>query len=88
MMLLEVASMKTPIISSDIPENKAVFDENSVLFFKTDDVVDLSEKLKFAFEQPEKMDELSINAFEVLKEKYQWSLLADKYATLYEELVK
>ena len=88
MMLLEVASMKTPIISSDIPENKAVFDENSVLFFKTDDAVDLSEKLKFALEQPEKMGELSNNAFEVLKKKYQWSLLADKYAMLYKELVK
>ncbi len=88
MMLLEVASMKTPIVSSDIPENKAVFDEDSVLFFKTDDEVDLSEKLKYALEQPKIMDELSNNAYKVLMEKYQWRLLADKYAMLYEDLLK
>jgi hypothetical protein len=32
MMLLEVVSMKTPVIASDIPSNKAVFAEDEILF--------------------------------------------------------
>ena len=87
MMLLEVATMKTPLICSDIPENMAVFGEGSVLFFETNNSNDLADKLKFSFEQPEKMKELSNNAYEILKKKYQWSFLADKYATLYEKII-
>jgi len=86
MMLLEVATMKTPLICSDIPENMAVFEEDSVLFFETDNSNDLADKLKFSLGQPVKMKELSNNAYKTLKEKYQWSFLADKYAMLYKEI--
>ncbi len=44
-MLLEVASTGKPILASDIPENTQVFGENDVLFFKSEDVEDLSQKL-------------------------------------------
>ncbi len=87
MMLLEVATMKTPLICSDIPENMDVFEKDSVLFFETDNSNDLADKLEFSFEQPEKMEELSNNAYKTLEDKYQWSFLADKYAALYEEII-
>jgi glycosyltransferase involved in cell wall biosynthesis len=42
MMLLEVASLKTPIISSDIVENTDIFTESDVRFFKSRSVDDLA----------------------------------------------
>jgi glycosyltransferase involved in cell wall biosynthesis len=88
MMLLEVATMKTPLICSDIPENKAVFDENSVLFFETDNADDLSDKLSYALTHPERMDEYTGQAFQVLKDKYQWKYLAEEYGKLYKKILK
>ena len=88
MMLLEVATMKTPLICSDIPENKAVFDENSVLFFETDNADDLSDKLSYALKHPERMDEYTGQAFQVLKDKYQWKYLAEEYGKLYKKIIK
>ena len=86
MMLLEVASMKTPIICSDIPENKAVFEDDSVLFFETDNSQDLADKLNYSLSEQMKMTKLSESAFKTLNDNYQWSFLADKYAALYEEV--
>lgn len=86
MMLLEAASVKVPIICSDIPENKAVFDETEVLFFKAGDPNDLAEKLKWANSNPDKMKELSGNAYQTLKEKYTWDKVVLQYEDLYENL--
>lgn len=87
MMLLEVATMKTPLICSDIPENKAVFDESAALFFETDNADDLSEKLKYALNHPQQMKEYSSQAFQVLIDKYQWEDLAIEYDKLYSKML-
>ena len=55
-MLLEVASLKTHIICSDIIENKAVFNEDEVLFFKTGCVDDLALKITWALQNQKKMN--------------------------------
>lgn len=88
MMLLEVALMKTPLICSDIPENNAVFDAKSVLFFETDNVNDLSEKLKFALDNEDKMIELSMNAYTTLENEFQWRNLALKYEEKYSDILQ
>jgi glycosyltransferase involved in cell wall biosynthesis len=86
MMLLEAASVKVPIICSNIPENKAVFDKTEVLFFKAGDPNDLSAKLKWANSNPDKMKELSENAYQTLKEKYTWVNVVLQYEELYLKL--
>ena len=86
MMLLEAASQRTPTICSDIPANKAVFNDDHVLFFKVDDPADLADKIKWALVNYLEMKEKSENAFEHLKQKYQWKDIAREYDKLYQQL--
>ena len=45
MMLLEAASLQTPIICSDIPENKAIMQDH-VLYFQSQDAGDLASRIQ------------------------------------------
>jgi glycosyltransferase involved in cell wall biosynthesis len=86
MMLLEVVSMRTPVIASDIPSNKSIFSDEEVLFFKSNDSHDLMEKLQFANEHPELMKEKAEKAFEKLSVNYTWNNIAKQYDLLYKKL--
>jgi len=85
-MLLEVASVGTPIVASDIPENKQVFNDNEVLFFRSKDSLDLSEKLKFALANPKNMKNLGLNCQGRVFSDYLWKNVAQSYAKVYDEL--
>ncbi|MCK5050758.1 MAG: glycosyltransferase family 4 protein [Candidatus Cloacimonetes bacterium] len=69
-MLLEVASLKTPIIASDINDNKTIFTENEVLFFRVDDVNSLSGKIDYALSNKKEMLVKAENAFNKIKSEY------------------
>jgi len=86
-MLLEGASMKVPCVCSDIIENTDVFNEDEVLFFKTDNVDDLIEKIKWAFDNPIKMKEKAERAYSKLLDEYIWSKIAAQYSVLFEQLL-
>ncbi len=86
-MLLEVASVGTPIVASDIPENKQVFNDSEVLFFRTKDSVDLAEKLKFALASPQEMNKIGLNCQGRVFSDYQWSNIAKLYAKLYHDVL-
>ena len=88
MMLLEVASMKTPLIVSDIDANKAVFDSNEVLFFKTENSKSLAEKIEFANRNPKKMEEMANNAYNKLISKYTWETIALQYDNIFNSIMK
>lgn len=88
MMLLEVASVKTPIICSDIPENTVVFNNDEVLFFKSGDVQDLAEKLKWAISNPDEMKKKSLRAYNKVKDKYLWSNITKQYEKLYQQILR
>ena len=62
MMLLEAASVRAKIICSDIVENKDIFSEDEVLFFKTGNINDLAEKIQYAFDNYQQMIE-SVSKF-------------------------
>lgn len=79
-MMLEVATMKTPLICSDIVENKAVFSQAETLFFETENSDDLAEKIKFALDKPEEMQKLTNSAYDKLCSSYSWSSVAKDYA--------
>lgn len=83
MMLLEVASLKVPIIASDIPANQAVFNTTEVTFFKSGSVNDLQQKLELFHTSPETFKQKVDNAFVKLTEKHNWQKIAESYFQLY-----
>lgn len=87
MMLLEVVSMKTPVIASDIPANKSVFSEDEVLFFRSNDVHDLEVKIRFALAHPEILSRMADKAYEKLCNEYTWESIGPKYEEIYKKLL-
>jgi glycosyltransferase involved in cell wall biosynthesis len=85
MMLLEVVSMKTPVIASDIPSNKAIFTDEEVLFFTNNDVNDLARKLRYAIDNPASMAQKAELAFTKLTNSYTWNLISEHYKTIYDK---
>jgi len=84
-MLLEVASLKTPLICSDIPSNKSVFREHETLFFKVGDPVDLGKKVRWALANEHAMHVKAKNAYDRLSKSFCWPRVAQAYDQLYQE---
>lgn len=87
-MLLEVASMKTPLICSDIAENRAVFDESEALFFKSGSEQDLSFKLQHALLNRQEMIMKASKAYNKLNQHFTWQNISKEYTILYQNLIK
>ena len=85
-MLLEVAALKIPIISSNIEENRAVFNDDEVLYFQSGNVMDLAEKIRYALFNRHEMDKRAALAFKKVQEYYQWSEIAKQYASIFAKL--
>ncbi|MEI6489172.1 MAG: glycosyltransferase family 4 protein [Bacteroidota bacterium] len=87
MMLLEVAALKTPIVASDIESNKAVFDETEVVFFRNNDVEDLTNKINFALTNEEELTKRMEKAYNKLAKDYTWNKIAKQYNDLIVKLL-
>ena len=86
-MLLEVSSMKCPVICSDIPGNTDIFDKTEVTFFKNGDSEDLAEKIKWGIVNKKILTEKAIKAYKKLEKDYKWEDVSKKYNDLYNELI-
>lgn len=84
MMLLEVAALGVPIVCSDIPENTEVLGEHA-LYFKSGDVTDLTNKLRWALEHMDSMGEKSHAAKVYVKENYLWEKIIQEYEQNYQK---
>ena len=87
MMLLEVVSLRVPLICSDIPENMSVVDRYA-LYFRSEDSKDLAEKMRWAIEHPDVMNNYTAEAEAWVKRNYSWDRIAESYEALYEECRK
>lgn len=87
-MLLEVAALGVPIIASDIPENTSIFDSTEVLFFKSGDVNDLSEKINYAMQNYSVIKEHAILAREKVFAHYGSQTVADQYKRIFDVLLR
>ncbi len=87
-MLLEVASLKVPVIASDISQNTDVFDRTEMTFFKKGDYKDLSYKLKVAIANDTFMQEKAERAYKKILSKHNWNTIALKYSTVYRMILK
>lgn len=83
MMLLEVAMLGTPIICSDIPQNKIILNDEHVLFFQSKNSHDLANKLKYAFENKALMHAAAANAIGFVSKNYSIESVVSKYINLY-----
>jgi glycosyltransferase involved in cell wall biosynthesis len=86
-MLLEAASLNTPIIASGIIENTAVFNEDEVLFFKTGNANDLASKINWAINNEVLMKQKAEKAYQRVVSDYNWDKIALQYKELYNSLV-
>jgi glycosyltransferase involved in cell wall biosynthesis len=87
MMMLEVASLGTPMICSRIRENEDIFNDSEVLFFEAGNSKDLAEKIEWANSNPYAMAQLAENSRKKLYEKYLWSDIANQYAKVFSKLI-
>jgi glycosyltransferase involved in cell wall biosynthesis len=87
-MLLEAVSVKVPVICSDIPENKQVFNEGEVFYFKAGDVNDLSKKIEFLLHHENKGREVARRGYQRLKRDYNWEQIARRFAEIYLWLIE
>jgi len=85
-MLLEVVAMKTPVICSDIPENLAIFSDDEVVFFRSNNAEDLAEKIIWALKNEDEMKTKALKAYSRLKSEYRWERIARKYDKLYQAI--
>ncbi|WP_185969014.1 glycosyltransferase family 4 protein [Carboxylicivirga sp. M1479] len=82
-MLLEAVSTLTPIIASDIKENKEVFDDQHLTFFKSEDSNDLASKISWFESNKEIAKRQALEAVTHVKNNYSWSEIAKQYDGLY-----
>lgn len=83
MMLLEAASLQVPVICSDILENKIVMQDH-VMYFNSEDAIDLANKIQWALVHPDEMSILSQRAGSWVKENLTWEKIAEQYEAVYE----
>lgn len=85
MVLLESVTQKTQIVVSDIPENKSVLGKNA-LFFCSEDVEDLAEKITWALENPKQMQALTDDAYQHVITEFNWNKIVSSYVQCYERV--
>lgn len=87
MMLLEAAALDVPIVCSDIPENKFTM-EDTVLYFRSGDALDLAEKIEWALGHGGEMADLARSASAHVKSRLTWDRIAAEYDGLYSACVR
>ncbi len=87
-MLLEAVSTKVPVIASDIPANLSIFSKEELLYFKSNHVNDLAEKINFAFKNKKQMQAMADRAYGRLIENYTGEIVGAKYHKLCEALMQ
>ena len=87
-MLLEAASVRTAIICSDIPENKVIFNDDEVLYFRSEDHHDLADKIEWSISNHDLMDKKSIKAYEKVLAVFTYEKISREYQKLYDSLIK
>jgi len=83
MMLLEAASLKTPIIASDIAANVAIFSDEEVVFFESECVENLADKINLAIDNPELMNSKAAIAYDKLTNEFSWEIISKRYSEIF-----
>lgn len=79
--------MGTPVICSDIVENRAILRDDT-LYFQSGDAADLADRISWALEHPEQASVLAQRAKEWVNTHLAWSSIVSSYEQLYERCVR
>jgi len=77
----------TPVLVSDWPGLRATIqDQVTGLIVKPSDEKNLAEKIKYLYEHPQKLEEMSKNSRHRAVKKYDWQIIAQSALNYYQEL--
>jgi len=81
--LVESMACGAPVIASNLPGVRSVFEDGITGFVsKIRDEKDIAEKISFILNNPEKRKQMSEKGIKLVKEKYDWNIIADKLMKL------
>jgi glycosyltransferase involved in cell wall biosynthesis len=83
MMILEAASVKTPMICANIQANIDIFTSEEILYAEVENITDWSRKIKYALDHPAIMKKKSEDAFQKLSDHYTWEKIAASYKQVF-----
>lgn len=86
-MLLEVASLKVPIIASNITPNKDVFNDDEVMFFSAGDSKQLAKQIELCWNDQDYSSKFAKKAHKKVTSIYQWERVASQYKKVYQKLI-
>lgn len=84
--ILENMGLGTPLICSDIPENRFVVGDTAVLF-RRGDIDDLRRQLEWALENPRQLKENGRRGRERAEREFNWDACAQAYERVFRELM-
>ncbi|MFW6268286.1 MAG: glycosyltransferase family 4 protein [Marinilabiliaceae bacterium] len=87
-MLLEAASLQVPLICSDIPGNRQVFNDDETFFFRSGDASDLAVNIRYVLDHPGEARKVARKGYERLEKEYNWEHLSRRYAGIYDWLIQ
>lgn len=85
--LIEAIIAKTPVIASDIPENRECFPLDGALFFKSGNVDDLSSKMEEA-QKSKNWNEMTESSFSYARRNFDIYNISRKYEEFYFSILK
>lgn len=88
MILLEVVSLKVPVIASDIEANRNIFDPEEITYFRSNDYEDLAINLSYCIHNIQSICKKAELAYTKVIEYYTWSKIGTSYSVIYNDLLK
>jgi len=80
--ILTVMGLGTPLLCSDIVENKFITGDNAILF-RSGDSESLAEKIGYGLNHPDHMKEMAENGKTDILSRFNWDSVAEKYLELF-----
>ena len=87
-MMLEVSSLRTPIICCDCIVNRDIFNETHVLFAKKDNIDDWVDKINWALKNKNSMIHFAESSYMHVINRYLWDKISLEYINIYEKYDK
>ncbi len=83
--LLEGMGHGNCVLANDVPEHREVLAEAGT-YFRTDNNGDLTEKMQYLLDNPDKVKELGEQAAKRIQEHYSWEKVTEDYEALFERM--
>lgn len=87
--VLEAWASKIPVLTSDVGELPNIIQNNyNGWVFENKNIEDLKEKILISINKKEKLSEMGLNGYKLVREKYDWDIIISKYCEFYQSTTK